>query len=41
MACVLIAYVDESYDQDTYFIGAAVADEATWELVAEGFEAVR
>lgn len=41
MACVLIAYVDESYDHDTYFIGAAVADEATWELVAEGFEAVR
>ena len=38
---MLIAYVDESYDQDTYFIGAAVAEEATWELVEQRFDAVR
>ncbi|TKW63278.1 MAG: DUF3800 domain-containing protein [Paracoccus denitrificans] len=38
---VLIAYIDESYDQDTYFIGAAVANEAAWELVADGYDAVR
>lgn len=41
MVLVLIAYVDESYDQDTYFIGAAVAEEATWELVEQSFDAVR
>lgn len=41
MTHVLIAYVDESYNQDTYFIGAAVADAATWELVEDSFEAVR
>ena len=41
MVLVLIAYVDESYDQDTYFIGAAVAEEATWELVEQRFDAVR
>lgn len=38
---VLIAYIDESYDQDTYFIGAAVANEAAWELVADGYDTVR
>lgn len=38
---VLIAYIDESYDRDAYFIGAAVANEAAWELVADGYDAVR
>ncbi|MDX2358926.1 DUF3800 domain-containing protein [Dietzia sp. PP-33] len=28
---VLIAYVDESYDQELYYIGAAIADYDQWE----------
>lgn len=38
---VLIAYIDESYEQDSYFIGAAIATQGVWERVAEGYEAVR
>lgn len=31
MGRVLIAYVDESYDQELYYIGAAIADYDQWE----------
>lgn len=38
---MLIAYLDESYDQDQYFIGAAVADMSAWEQVEDGFAKLR
>lgn len=36
-----MAYVDESYDKDSYFIGAAVAHEATWDALEEDLEIIR
>lgn len=38
---MLIAYLDESYDQNQYFIGAAIGDEAAWEKVGESYEDIR
>lgn len=38
---MLIAYVDESYDRDYYFIGAAIATFEQWEVVAERFAEIR
>jgi hypothetical protein len=38
---MLIAYVDESYDRDHYFIGAAIATQAQWERVSDRFSAIR
>lgn len=38
---MLIAYVDESYDKDTYFIGAAIAPVTAWDHVETKFDAIR
>lgn len=38
---VLIAYVDESYDQDFYFIGAAIGTQEQWDRVEAAFDAIR
>lgn len=38
---MLIAYVDESYDRDFYFIGAALATFEQWEIVSERFASIR
>lgn len=38
---MLIAHLDESYNRDFYFIGAAIADEAAWERVEENYDAIR
>lgn len=38
---MLIAYVDESYDPDFYFIGAAVAEESQWEDVESRLASIR
>ncbi|MGN8048231.1 DUF3800 domain-containing protein [Curtobacterium sp. 22159] len=38
---MLIAYVDESYDRDHYFIGAALATFEQWEAVSERFATIR
>ena len=35
MGFVLIAHVDESYDQDLYYIGAAIADYDQWEQLQQ------
>ncbi|MDV8003120.1 DUF3800 domain-containing protein [Rhodococcus sp. IEGM 1408] len=32
---VLIAYVDESYDQELYYVGAAIADYDQWEHLTQ------
>lgn len=37
MVAVLIAYVDESYDQDLYFVGAALAEYDQWDVLAESY----
>lgn len=36
-----VAYMDESYDSDHYYIGAAIADEHTWERLAEEYDEIR
>lgn len=41
MSHVLIAYVDESYDHDFYFVGAAIADYDSWDALARRYEAIR
>ena len=41
MSHVLIAYVDESYDHDFYFVGAAIADYDSWDALARRYEAFR
>ena len=38
---MLIAYVDESYDRDYYFIGVALATIEQWEAVSARFDAIR
>lgn len=38
---MLIAYLDESYNRDFYFIGAAIADEGAWERVEASYDAIR
>lgn len=38
---VLIAYLDESYNQDFYFIGAAVTTQEKWEQLEQGYTALR
>lgn len=38
---VLIAYVDESYDRDFYFIGAAVANIEQWEHLSDAYGSIR
>lgn len=38
---VLIAYVDESYDRDYYFLGAAIASYEAWDALASRYDAVR
>lgn len=38
---MLIAYVDESYNQDFYFIGAAITTQEKWEQLEEGYAALR
>ncbi len=38
---MLIAYVDESYDRDAYFIGAAVASFSAWESVSARLADIR
>lgn len=38
---MLIAYVDESYTQDFYFIGAAVTTQEKWERLERGYAALR
>lgn len=38
---MLIAHVDESYDRDFYFIGAALATFEQWEIVSERFAMIR
>lgn len=38
---MLVAYVDESYDRDRYFIGAAIATLEGWEAVSSCLAAVR
>lgn len=38
---MLIAYVDESYDREFYFIGAAVATMHQWECVSDTYSAIR
>ncbi len=38
---MLIAYLDESYNRDFYFIGAAIADVTAWERVEESYDAIR
>ncbi|WJY00797.1 DUF3800 domain-containing protein [Curtobacterium sp. 458] len=38
---MLIAYVDESYDRDAYFIGAAIATFDEWETLSSRLSAVR
>ncbi|PPG55758.1 DUF3800 domain-containing protein [Rathayibacter sp. AY1C5] len=38
---MLIAYVDESYTQDFYFIGAAVTTQEKWEQLERGYAALR
>ncbi len=38
---VLIAYVDESYDRDFYFVGAAIAEYDVWTDLASRYEAIR
>ncbi|MWV32454.1 DUF3800 domain-containing protein [Rathayibacter iranicus] len=38
---MLIAYVDESYTQDFYFIGAAVTTQEKWEQLEQGYAALR
>lgn len=37
---MLIAYVDESYNRDYYFIGAAIGDEPAWERVSESYDQI-
>ncbi|PZF10031.1 hypothetical protein DEJ25_13270 [Curtobacterium sp. MCPF17_011] len=36
-----MAYVDESYDKDFYFIGAAVGTQEQWDRVEAAFDAIR
>ncbi len=38
---MLIAYVDESYNQDFYFIGAAVTTQEKWEQLEKAYAALR
>ena len=38
---MLIAYVDESYTRDRYFMGAAIAEQEVWEAVDERLEEMR
>jgi hypothetical protein len=38
---VLIAYVDESYDRDFYYVGAAVATIHQWEDLGRSLESIR
>lgn len=38
MGLVLIAYVDESYDQELYYVGAAIADYDQWEQLTQHYE---
>lgn len=38
---MLIAYVDESYNQDFYFIGAAITTQEKWEQLEKGYAALR
>lgn len=38
---MLIAYVDESYDQEFFYIGAALATPAQWERIAVELDTVR
>ena len=38
---MLIAYVDESYDRDHYYIGAAIASTEQWEDHAQRLAAIR
>lgn len=37
---MLVAYLDESYTEDMFFIGAAIAEEAVWADVSAKLEAV-
>lgn len=37
---MLVAYLDESYTEDMFFIGAAIAEEAVWVDVSAKLEAV-
>lgn len=38
---MLIAYIDESYTRDRYFLGAAIAEQETWEAVDEALGRLR
>ncbi|MCJ1685141.1 MULTISPECIES: DUF3800 domain-containing protein [unclassified Rathayibacter] len=38
---MLIAYVDESYDQSYYFIGAAVTSKENWDRLERDYERLR
>jgi hypothetical protein len=38
---VLLAYVDESYDEENYFIAAAIGDELQWEAFRRELEVIR
>lgn len=37
---MLIAYVDESYNRNYYYIGAAIGDETAWEQLAEAYDEI-
>lgn len=38
---MLIAYVDESYTQDFYFIGAAIMTQEQWEVLEDAYDTIR
>lgn len=38
---MLIAYVDESYTRDRYYMGAAIAEQEIWDLVDERLDDIR
>lgn len=38
---MLIAYVDESYDRDFYFVGAAIAEYDVWTDLANRYDEIR
>ncbi len=41
MGPMLIAYIDESYNKDHYYIAAAVAPQSAWDRVDEGLSRIR
>lgn len=38
---MLIAYIDESYTRDRYFLGAAIAEQETWDGVEDSLDRLR